>query len=76
MPSDHPTSEPAPLLALGSVLAIREGECWGVVGGNGSGKSSLALALAGEGGFRGVRRESSLDKVICVSFEDEQSLLE
>lgn len=64
------------LLTLGKSLTIREGECWGVVGSNGSGKSALARALAGEDSFLEIERKTTLQKIICVSFEDEQDLLE
>ena len=57
-------------------LVLRAGECWGVIGGNGSGKSLFAEALTGEAELPGYVRQSALRKVICVSFEDEQSLLE
>ncbi|MFK7911268.1 MAG: molybdate ABC transporter ATP-binding protein ModF [Akkermansiaceae bacterium] len=70
------SSDRTPLLTLGNALTIRDGECWGVVGGNGSGKSFFARALAGQSVVQGLERKSSLDKVICVSFEDEQKLLE
>ncbi len=76
MTNDRSSQGGGALLTLDSVLTIREGECWGVVGGNGSGKSSLAMALTRDGSFRDAQRVSSLEKVLCVSFEDELSLLE
>lgn len=88
MTADQLPSPASPLLVLEHVrgmqqsgvdvsrLVIGEGECWGVVGGNGSGKSSLSRLLSGEIMLSDEQRRTSLRKVIGVSFEDEQRLLE
>lgn len=70
------TSEPIFTLKSDYAFEIRTGECWGVIGGNGSGKSALARAFTGESSWWSGDRKTTLEKVLCVSFEDELSLLE
>lgn len=59
-----------------SEFQILPGENWAVIGGNGSGKSTFASMLAGKISPDDSWRTSKLDKVIMVSFEQEQRLLE
>ncbi len=54
-----------------SEFKIHPGEHWAVIGSNGSGKSTFARMLADR-----ARIETCLDQILCVSFEDEQALLE
>ena len=56
-------------------FSIVAGQHWGVMGGNGSGKSTFADLLSGAGDLSDGQRRTELQKVIKVSFEDEQGLL-
>ncbi|MBK1830273.1 molybdate ABC transporter ATP-binding protein ModF [Verrucomicrobiaceae bacterium R5-34] len=55
---------------------IEAGEHWAVIGGNGSGKSTFAAMLAGAVNLSETQRVTGFEKVLLVSFEDEQRLLE
>lgn len=55
---------------------IMAGEHWAVIGGNGSGKSMFARMLSGEKNLRCDQRVTPFEKVLSVSFEKEQGLLE
>jgi molybdate transport system ATP-binding protein len=52
-----------------AALDIRQGECWAFVGANGSGKSSLAKALAGELTQLKGQSENHFQRIARLSFE-------
>ncbi|MFV0263285.1 MAG: molybdate ABC transporter ATP-binding protein ModF [Kluyvera sp.] len=56
-------------------LALRAGESWAFVGSNGSGKSALARALAGELPLLTGRRDSQFTRITRLSFEQLQKLV-
>jgi molybdate transport system ATP-binding protein len=56
-------------------LSLRAGESWAFVGSNGSGKSALARALAGELPLLSGSRESTFNRVTRLSFEQLQKLV-
>ncbi|WP_075180747.1 molybdate ABC transporter ATP-binding protein ModF [Pantoea sp. 1.19] len=56
-------------------LSLRAGECWAFVGANGSGKSALARALAGELPPQRGRVESGFRRPVRLSFEQLQQLV-
>ena len=56
-------------------LSLRAGESWAFVGSNGSGKSALAKALAGELPLLTGTRHSGFGRVVRLSFEQLQSLV-
>ncbi|EOV8960248.1 molybdate ABC transporter ATP-binding protein ModF [Cronobacter turicensis] len=56
-------------------LAVRAGESWAFVGANGSGKSSLARALAGELPPEKGERASQFSRIALLSFEQLQKLV-
>lgn len=58
-----------------SDLTLRTGESWAFVGTNGSGKSALARALAGELTLLKGTRESTFTRVTRLSFEQLQKLV-
>lgn len=58
-----------------SDLTLRAGESWAFVGTNGSGKSALARALAGELTLLKGTRESTFTRVTRLSFEQLQKLV-
>lgn len=58
-----------------SDLTLRAGESWAFVGTNGSGKSALARALAGELTLLKGTRESAFTRVTRLSFEQLQKLV-
>ena len=58
-----------------SDLTLRAGESWAFVGTNGSGKSALARALAGELTLLKGTRESAFSRVTRLSFEQLQKLV-
>ena len=58
-----------------SDLTLRAGESWAFVGSNGSGKSALARALAGELTLLKGTRESAFTRVTRLSFEQLQKLV-
>ncbi|MBT8045337.1 MAG: ATP-binding cassette domain-containing protein, partial [Verrucomicrobiae bacterium] len=57
-------------------FAILPGQHWGVIGGNGSGKSTFAAMLSSASTLAEAQRHPELEKILTVSFEDEQKLLE
>ncbi len=57
-------------------LCINQGESWAFVGSNGSGKSALARALASELVMLKGEAESTFSKVVRLSFEQLQKLVE
>ncbi|MDQ8589432.1 molybdate ABC transporter ATP-binding protein ModF [Klebsiella aerogenes] len=56
-------------------LTLRAGESWAFVGSNGSGKSALARALAGELTLLNGQRESAFQRTTRLSFEQLQKLV-
>ena len=56
-------------------LTLRAGESWAFVGSNGSGKSALARALAGELPLLSGSRESQFTRITRLSFEQLQKLV-
>ncbi|POP46032.1 molybdate ABC transporter ATP-binding protein ModF [Superficieibacter electus] len=58
-----------------NALTLHAGESWAFIGTNGSGKSALARALAGELPISKGRRESQFSRVIRLSFEQLQKLV-
>ncbi|EPS1773088.1 molybdate ABC transporter ATP-binding protein ModF [Klebsiella aerogenes] len=56
-------------------LTLRAGESWAFVGSNGSGKSALARALAGELSLLNGQRESAFQRITRLSFEQLQKLV-
>ena len=56
-------------------LTLRAGESWAFVGSNGSGKSALARALAGELTLLNGQRESAFQRITRLSFEQLQKLV-
>lgn len=56
-------------------LTLRAGESWAFVGANGSGKSALARALAGELTQLGGERRCDFDRLTLLSFERLQKLV-
>ncbi|MFW0765288.1 molybdate ABC transporter ATP-binding protein ModF [Trabulsiella odontotermitis] len=56
-------------------LTLRAGESWAFVGSNGSGKSALARALAGELPLLSGTRQSDFARVTRLSFEQLQKLV-
>ncbi len=56
-------------------LTLQSGESWAFVGANGSGKSALAKALAGELTLLKGERESSFSRITRLSFEQLQKLV-
>ena len=56
-------------------LTLRAGESWAFVGSNGSGKSSLARALAGELTLLSGSRECQFTRITRLSFEQLQKLV-
>lgn len=56
-------------------LTLRAGESWAFVGSNGSGKSALARALAGELTLLNGQRESTFQRITRLSFEQLQKLV-
>ena len=56
-------------------LALRAGESWAFVGSNGSGKSALARALAGELPLLSGHRDSQFTRITRLSFEQLQKLV-
>ncbi|MFH7826939.1 molybdate ABC transporter ATP-binding protein ModF [Kluyvera chengduensis] len=56
-------------------LALRAGESWAFVGSNGSGKSALARALAGELPLLTGSRDSTFTRITRLSFEQLQKLV-
>ncbi|WP_437891515.1 molybdate ABC transporter ATP-binding protein ModF [Phytobacter sp. V91] len=56
-------------------LTLRAGESWAFVGANGSGKSALARALAGELTLLKGERQGSFSRVTRLSFEQLQKLV-
>ncbi len=59
-----------------SKFEMKSGEHWAIIGGNGSGKSTFAAMLAGEIQLSEAQRSTQFERVLCVSFEEEQRLLE
>lgn len=55
---------------------IQPGEHWLIAGGNGSGKSALAAALAGEGDDIAGTRSGLPDRVVLVSYERQAELID
>lgn len=55
-------------------LRLAAGQCWAFVGANGSGKTALARALAGELAPRQGRAENGFERTQWVSFEQLQQL--
>ncbi|ART79434.1 molybdate ABC transporter ATP-binding protein ModF [Oceanisphaera avium] len=55
-------------------LKIEQGQCWSFVGANGSGKTALARALAGELTLMQGTAENSFKSIEWVSFEQLQAL--
>lgn len=58
-----------------SDLSIHQGESWAFVGSNGSGKSALARALAGDITLLKGTRENSFPHIVRLSFEQLQKLV-
>lgn len=58
-----------------SSLALHAGESWAFVGANGSGKSSLARALAGDLPLLKGERHSEFSRIALLSFERLQKLV-
>ncbi|CAM4072133.1 MULTISPECIES: molybdate ABC transporter ATP-binding protein ModF [Lelliottia] len=56
-------------------LTLRAGESWAFVGSNGSGKSALARALAGELTLLNGERQCSFTRLTRISFEQLQKLV-
>ena len=56
-------------------LTLRAGESWAFVGSNGSGKSALARALAGELRLLKGERQCSFSRITRLSFEQLQKLV-
>lgn len=56
-------------------LSVAAGESWAFVGSNGSGKSALARALAGDLPLLSGQRESHFSRVTRLSFEQLQKLV-
>ncbi|MBV4412324.1 molybdate ABC transporter ATP-binding protein ModF [Enterobacteriaceae bacterium YMB-R22] len=56
-------------------LMLRAGEAWAFVGANGSGKSALARALAGELPLLTGERRCTFERIALVSFERLQKLV-
>lgn len=56
-------------------LSVAAGESWAFVGSNGSGKSALARALAGDLTLLSGQRESHFSRVTRLSFEQLQKLV-
>ncbi|HBI11307.1 MAG TPA: molybdate ABC transporter ATP-binding protein ModF, partial [Franconibacter pulveris] len=56
-------------------LTLRKGESWAFVGANGSGKSSLARALAGDLTLLKGERRSDFSRINLLSFERLQKLV-
>lgn len=56
-------------------LTLQSGESWAFVGANGSGKSALAKALAGELTLLKGERQSSFSRITRLSFEQLQKLV-
>ncbi|QOV70193.1 molybdate ABC transporter ATP-binding protein ModF [Citrobacter sp. BDA59-3] len=56
-------------------LTLQSGESWAFVGANGSGKSALAKALAGELTLLKGDRQSSFSRIARLSFEQLQKLV-
>ncbi|MDC0725895.1 molybdate ABC transporter ATP-binding protein ModF [Phytobacter diazotrophicus] len=56
-------------------LTLQSGESWAFVGANGSGKSALAKALAGELTLLKGDRQSSFSRITRLSFEQLQKLV-
>ena len=56
-------------------LALRAGESWAFVGANGSGKSALARALAGELALLKGERQCQFTRLTRLSFEQVQKLV-
>ncbi|NUW59452.1 molybdate ABC transporter ATP-binding protein ModF [Cronobacter muytjensii] len=56
-------------------LTLQAGESWAFVGANGSGKSSLARALAGELPLLQGKRVSQFSRIALLSFEQLQQLV-
>ena len=56
-------------------LTLRPGESWAFVGSNGSGKSALARALAGELTLLNGERQCSFTRLTRISFEQLQKLV-
>ncbi|MBJ3814469.1 molybdate ABC transporter ATP-binding protein ModF [Shimwellia pseudoproteus] len=56
-------------------LQIHQGESWAFVGSNGSGKSALACALAGELPLLRGERQCSFQRIARLSFEQLQKLV-
>ena len=56
-------------------LSVAAGESWAFVGSNGSGKSALARALAGDLPLLNGQRESHFSRVTRLSFEQLQKLV-
>ncbi|MEJ6780882.1 MAG: molybdate ABC transporter ATP-binding protein ModF [Akkermansiaceae bacterium] len=57
-------------------FTIQSGQSWGVIGGNGSGKSTFANILVGAVDLSDQQRQTDFQKILKVSFEDERGLLE
>jgi molybdate transport system ATP-binding protein len=55
---------------------LLDGECWCIVGANGSGKSLFAAVLSGEVDAPGAKWEERPESVHCVSFEAAQARYE
>ncbi len=80
----------APLLSLSQIehsrlhpqrlriaeFEIHPGQTWGVLGSNGAGKSSFASLLSGELPLPEGKRSARANKILRISFEQEQALLE
>ena len=56
-------------------LTLQSGESWAFVGANGSGKSALAKALAGELTLLKGDRQSNFSRITRLSFEQLQKLV-
>lgn len=56
-------------------LTLRAGESWAFVGSNGSGKSALARALAGELPLLSGSRDATFTRIARLSFEQLQKLV-
>ena len=56
-------------------LTIRSAEFWVVVGGNGSGKSALAQALAGEIPCYIGEYQNTFSRIALLSFEQQQKII-
>ncbi|MBK5142762.1 molybdate ABC transporter ATP-binding protein ModF [Budviciaceae bacterium BWR-B9] len=57
-------------------LCLNEGESWGVVGSNGSGKSALARALSDELVLLSGSRYNNFQHIVRLSFEQLQKIIE